>query len=309
MKKLLIFLVAVLFTANLFSQVPEKLSYQAVIRNAGNKIVANSNIGMQISILRTSASGTAVYVERHFPTTNENGLVTIEIGNGTTVSGSFGTIDWSSDTYYIKTETDLNGGANYTITGTSQILSVPYALHAKTAEKITGNVFTHYIGELYGGGLIFYIEPMKDSLNEEHGLIVSTEDVGWADFQSLFFFHGSTSMWNGLENTNYIITHADVPVQGADLCVNYRGGGFSDWYLPSIREFQLLWRNCFEIMMALNLEDIHPYFGSNYWSSSISFYMGIKSAPWILSFETGTIYLFSEWGNESLSPVRAVRRF
>lgn len=140
MKKILFLLISVVFSTNLFCQVPEKLSYQAVVRNGNSKLVTNSNIGMQISILRSSPAGTAVYVERQFPSTNENGLVTIEIGNGSIVSGSFGNIDWSSYSYYIKAETDLNGGSNYTISGTSQILSVPYALHAKSAESVTGGI-------------------------------------------------------------------------------------------------------------------------------------------------------------------------
>ena len=87
---------------------------------------------MQISILQGSTSGSTVYVETHTPTTNANGLVTLEIGTGTGVSGDFTTITWESDTYFIKTETDPTGGTSYTITGTSQLLSVPYALHAKT---------------------------------------------------------------------------------------------------------------------------------------------------------------------------------
>jgi len=76
-----------------------------------------------------------VYIERHFPLTNDNGLISIEIGGGTVVSGSFASIDWTNGPYFIKTETDLDGGANYTITGTSQLLSVPYALYAKTSEN------------------------------------------------------------------------------------------------------------------------------------------------------------------------------
>jgi uncharacterized protein (TIGR02145 family) len=91
---------------------------------------------MQISILHGSANGTAVYTETQTPTTNANGLVTIEIGTGTT-SNVFSTIDWSAGPYYIKTETDPASGTNYTITGTSQLLSVPYALHSKTAETFT----------------------------------------------------------------------------------------------------------------------------------------------------------------------------
>jgi uncharacterized protein (TIGR02145 family) len=109
------------------------MSYQAIIRNASSALVASTQIGMKISILQGSESGTVVYVETQAPTTNANGLVTIEIGAGTVVAGTFATIDWSTGTYYIKTETDPAGGTSYTITGTSQLLSVPYALYAKSA--------------------------------------------------------------------------------------------------------------------------------------------------------------------------------
>ncbi|MGI6319980.1 MAG: fibrobacter succinogenes major paralogous domain-containing protein [Bacteroidales bacterium] len=140
MKKLFTILAAVLLTAPVWAQSPEKMSYQAVIRNSSEALVTNQAVGMQISILQGSTSGTAVYVETQTPTTNDNGLVSIEIGAGTVVSGNFATIDWANGPYFIKTETDLNGGANYTITGTSQLLSVPYALHAKTAETISGGI-------------------------------------------------------------------------------------------------------------------------------------------------------------------------
>ncbi len=140
MKQIFTILLAVLITASVFAQSPEKMSYQAVIRDVSDNLITSTNIGMQISILQSSAGGTAVYVERHFPTTNANGLVSLEIGTGTIITGDFTTIDWANDIYFIKTETDLNGGASYTITGTSQLLSVPYALHAKTAENVTGTI-------------------------------------------------------------------------------------------------------------------------------------------------------------------------
>jgi hypothetical protein len=140
MKQVFTFLAAVLLTASVFAQSPEKMSYQAVIRNSSDQLVTVQSVGMQISILQGSASGTAVYVETQTPTTNANGLVSLEIGTGTVVSGNFTTIDWANGTYFIKTETDLTGGANYTITGTSQLLSVPYALHAKTAETLSGGI-------------------------------------------------------------------------------------------------------------------------------------------------------------------------
>ncbi len=145
MKKNLLKSVLVLFTfyfslSTAFAQSPNGISYQAVIRDAGNNLSTNQSVGMQISVLQGSPSGTAIYVERHFPTTNANGLVSIEIGDGTVVIGNFANIDWSDGPYFIKSETDLNGGANYTITGTSQLLSVPYALHAKTAETLIGGI-------------------------------------------------------------------------------------------------------------------------------------------------------------------------
>jgi len=136
MKKLYTFFVAIVISANVFAQTPLKMSYQAVIRDASNQLIVNHSIGMQISILQGSVTGTVVYTETQTPTTNGNGLVSIEIGGGT----GFSSIDWSTGNFFIKTETDPTGGTNYTITGTSQLLSVPFALHAKTAETITGTI-------------------------------------------------------------------------------------------------------------------------------------------------------------------------
>jgi hypothetical protein len=135
MKRLFTFLTVFFLTTTLCAQSPEKVSYQAVIRNSTNNLVTNQTVGLRISILRGSTSGTAVYIETQNPTTNANGLITIEIGNGAVQSGNFANIDWTNGPYFIKTETDPSGGSNYTITGTSQLLSVPYALHAKTAER------------------------------------------------------------------------------------------------------------------------------------------------------------------------------
>lgn len=136
MKKLLTILSTVMFTVNLWAQSPEKMSYQAVLRNSSNALVKNTMVGMRISILSGSPTGTAAYVETHNPSTNENGLVSLAIGAGTVVSGNLATIDWGNGTYFIKTETDIGGGVNYSITGSSQLLSVPYALYANKAKEV-----------------------------------------------------------------------------------------------------------------------------------------------------------------------------
>jgi hypothetical protein len=137
MKKIYSIIAAIALTVNVFAQAPEKMSYQAVIRDAGNVLVANQSVGMQISILQGSIFGASVYVESQTPTTNINGLVSVEIGSGTLVFGAFSTIDWSAGPYFIKTETDPTGGSTYTITGTSQLMNVPYALYAKTSGSST----------------------------------------------------------------------------------------------------------------------------------------------------------------------------
>ena len=140
MSKIYLFFTAILLTNIVSAQAPQKMSYQAVVRNEANALVINQQVGIQISLMQGSVSGDVVFVETHTPSTNENGLFSIEIGSGTLFSGSMTTIDWSKGPYFIGTETDPTGGTNYTISGTSELLSVPYALHAQTAESITGEI-------------------------------------------------------------------------------------------------------------------------------------------------------------------------
>ncbi|NQY09264.1 MAG: hypothetical protein HRT71_07080, partial [Flavobacteriales bacterium] len=109
MKKTLTIILSLLISVSAWAQSPDSLSYQAVIRDDGNVLVVNQSVGMQISILQDSFLGSSVYTETHTTTTNINGLVSIEIGSGDVVSGTFSTIDWSDGPYFIKTETDPQG--------------------------------------------------------------------------------------------------------------------------------------------------------------------------------------------------------
>ena len=121
------------------AQSPQQFTYQSVIRNASGNLVLNSTIGIRISIRQASASGTIVFQEEHTPTTNSNGLASLEIGAGTLVTGSFSTIDWGSGPYFLETEVDPLGGTSYTINGTSQLLSVPYSLYASKADSVAND--------------------------------------------------------------------------------------------------------------------------------------------------------------------------
>ena len=125
--------IMMLATASLFAQTPQSFKYQAVVRNSDGTPHTNKEVSMRISILSGSASGTAVYVEAHKPASTDLGLVNLEIGKGTSTTGTFTAIDWSAGTYFVKVEFDPNGGTNYTLLGTSQLLSVPYALYADKA--------------------------------------------------------------------------------------------------------------------------------------------------------------------------------
>jgi|WetSurMetagenome_2_1015567.scaffolds.fasta_scaffold04808_4 hypothetical protein len=132
MKKLITFLVVISISFGIFAQVPQRMSYQAVIRDAGNNLLTSHSVGIRIRLLQGSTSGTVVYTETQTTTTNANGLICIEIGGGT----GFNAINWANGPYFLKTETDPTGGTTYTIAGTSQLLSVPYALYSNEIQTL-----------------------------------------------------------------------------------------------------------------------------------------------------------------------------
>lgn len=134
MKKITQILLSLSFTV-LFAQAPQKMSYQSVVRKTDGTLIAGTLINIKTSILFGSATGLVKYVETQKTTTNNNGLATIEIGGGTSVTGTFDSIDWGTGSYFIKTEIDPTGGTNFTISGTSQLLSVPYALYAGNSQS------------------------------------------------------------------------------------------------------------------------------------------------------------------------------
>ena len=325
MKNLFTILVAVLLTATMWAQTPQKMSYQAVIRNANNNLVTNTTVAMQISILQGSASGSAVYVETQTPTTNDNGMVSIEIGGGTVASGNFSSINWANGTFFMKIETDpdgATGGISYTITGTSQLLSVPYALYAANSGSSTpgpqgpaGPVgpqgpagtggFTHYIGEQFGGGVIFHL--WNDSQGVEHGLIVALTDQStsqvWNNLSSTTIGTSAQSVWDGLSNSNAIVGQVGHTSSAAKLCLDLVSGGQSDWYLPSIQELNMLWNNYYTVARVLSqISGATQLSYYDYWSSSENY----GNYAWYFKFYYGSV---SFNGKSSTGYVRAVRAF
>lgn len=123
-----------------YSQTPQGFNYQSVVRDAAGDILANTTIGIEFKLHQTTTDGTVVYTETHTPTTNAYGVFDLIVGQGTTTI-DFSTINWSSDSYFLEVSVDTSGGTSYTSMGTTQLLSVPYALqaaHATTAENVSG---------------------------------------------------------------------------------------------------------------------------------------------------------------------------
>lgn len=117
------------------AQVPQLINYQGVARMTTGTVIADQGIGLRLSILSGTINGTPIYVETHATATNAFGLFNVQVGNGSVTSGSMTSIDWSTNTYFLKVELDDEGGNNYTLMGTQQLVSVPYALHAKNSSS------------------------------------------------------------------------------------------------------------------------------------------------------------------------------
>ena len=356
------------------AQAPQKMSYQAVIRDNSNTLVTNQVVGMRISILQGSANGSASYTETQTPTTNANGLVSIEVGAGTVVSGTFAAINWTNGPYFIKTETDPTGGTAYSITGTNELMSVPYALFSANgtpgpqgpigltgpagpqgiqgqtgatgpqgiqgligatgpqgpqgpigltgatgavgatgpaggatgpqgpmgltgpagAPGTNGQVggFTHYLGEAYLGGIIFYLYKGSDGL--EHGLIVALTE--------------STAAWQ----TTGILVNADRTEDGAyntnlmtgSPAATYIAGLGAGWYLPSIDELKLLYYNRYSAQKGLRAG------GNTLLSNTVGYYWSSTEYHATYAANFNFFYGYASGnGKTNTDTVRGVRAF
>jgi hypothetical protein len=227
MKRILILMVFASIGSSAFAQSPDKMSYQAVVRNATNVLVANSPVGMQISILQGSPTGTAVYVETQTPNTNTNGLVSIEIGGGSVIAGSFASIDWSNGPYFVKTETDPLGGSSYSITGTSQLLTVPYAFYAREAANVPTNVSSL----TNDAGYITSFTEVDGSVTNElqtisrTGTTVTLSNGGGSYTDSVNIYTAGT----GIDITANVISTTANTV--GDVKHGYQSGDHNGWYL------------------------------------------------------------------------------
>ena len=132
-----LFLIGLFQTSMLKSQtiVPQKVAFQSVIRSSAGALITKSPIGTRLSIIQGNQFGSSVYVETHLQNTNSNGLVTVFLGQGAPVYGKFDEIKWDKGPYYLKSEFDLTGGANYTMNSTAELVTVPYAFFSQKSDS------------------------------------------------------------------------------------------------------------------------------------------------------------------------------
>lgn len=186
-------IIFILLQNQILSQTPKLMSYQAVVRNASGNLIQTKPIKIKVSILKGSASGTSVYSEIHSPQTDSNGIVNLVIGSGTQSSGNMATVSWGNDSHFLKTEIDPNNGINYTISGTTQLLSVPYALYAENTpdkEKV-----------------LFYGTNATDSIELPSNVdIYSTFDGAWNRWVQLPVKSASNNNLQHRRNTTILLT-------------------------------------------------------------------------------------------------------
>ena len=372
MKKTFFIILIVLISVNIYSQAPEAFTYNAIVSDNTGQPLVNHTVAFRFNILKGSNMGFSVYGEKHSATTDQFGAVSLIIGNGTEKTGDFASIDWGGDSYFLMIELDPAGGTSYTHLGTTQLLSVPYSLYAKSAGNVSGvdgsetrisagnfitisgsgtitdpyiitnmltgdyndlvnkpvtngsetkievednltisgsgtiddpyllNTRVHYVGESYGGGIVFYIYD-----NGQHGLIAAVADqnpgIEWYNSAKRYTNTTGDGVNAGSMNTTLIVAIQtnDNPTGNfaskvcADYSVTFEGRTYGDWYLPSKYELGLLFIQ----------KDMVGGFNDNYYWSSTEF---SSISAWSQNFSTGVQYNL----DKSLPyGVRAIRAF
>ena len=310
MKKLYT-LIALIVITTINAQAPQGFNYQATVRNSSGALIINQNVLFKFNIMQNSQTSLPVYSETHQAPTDDLGQVNLTIGSGTATTGTFAGINWANGNYYLGIE--LNTGTGFVAMGTTQLLSVPFALHANTATSTTGSTggFSHYIGELFGGGIVVSVWKTN---GVEHGLIASLTDLStgiqWTTtaFQQIEIGPTAQSFRDGLANTNAIVAQAGAGMDyAAGLCKAYNASGFTDWYLPAINEL----KQCYNSLQIVNevLGETNGFKYSTYLSSTeqISGVMTGMNKAYGQDFDSGSTDTLYK-GYDYFS-VRAIRRF
>lgn len=279
-----------LLASFLVAQVPQMINYEGVLRRLDGSPNTLQHIGVRFTISEGINPAVVLYIETDTVTTNGFGLFSCYIGGGSPVLGTFSAINWATGNKYLAVEVDSAGITPYTNMGATKLVSVPYALYADSAGK--NGYPVHHVGDNYGGGIIFW----TDSIGQ-HGLIADTADLDtgiiWNNGSNLLTNATRNGIGAGRFNTERIIIKQGTGAYASQLCADYQGGNYSDWYLPSVSELTLLYHQ-------QNI--VSGFTGNAYWSSSE---LSSQQAT-AISFTDGS---FTPSAKSVTLPVRAIRAF
>jgi uncharacterized protein (TIGR02145 family) len=258
MKKSITTIVLVLFAlCQLLAQVPQSINYQTIVRGQNGQPLADQTVSLKFSVLLDGVSGSVLYAEKHVKPTNQFGIINLQIGKGTAISGQFSDIDWGAGRMFLNTQLDVNGGDNFTEMGTTEMISVPYALHA-------GSIYVHYANDtLYIGDQRVYLPrgngnggPVGDQVIDYDGNIYATVTIGtqtWLaeNLKSAHYADGTTieGVYDYENNASIGASYGklytwEAAMRGAAATGSSQSGvqGVcpAGWHLPSISEIETL---------------------------------------------------------------------
>jgi hypothetical protein len=266
MKKTISIVLLLLVTVGMYAQ--DGINYKALIKDNLGAVVANQTIDVRFTIIADTGPAN-VYIETHTgATTDANGIVILTIGSVIIPTlDVFADIAWSGDTHPLKVEIDIEQDASFVDLGTTQFMAVPYALHAKTAESVTSTCGLA-IGDTHQGGIIFYLDASGC-----HGLIAAPSDqstgISWWNGSFVDTYAYGNGIGAGEGNSQGIIRRQGIcsSCYASQLCQDLSLGGYTDWYLPSKYELNLMYENI-GLGDALGLGNIGNFARSFYWSST-----------------------------------------
>jgi hypothetical protein len=303
--KIQLLLLLTLISSAVISQPPQQFAYQAVVRDNSNQVVVNRTVGMRISIIRDSLGGQSAYTETHTPKTNQQGIVQLNIGAGTVVAGTFASVPWSSRKLFVKTELDLQGGSNYSMTGTTQLLSVPYSMYASDlpVSKI-GDTVTIGKSRLIIPGSQLLPGAAPASLSD--GLVAYYPFNGNADDESGKGNHGTvngatlTTDRFGLSNKSYSFNINNWISIQENASLNPSGSiSISLWVLSSQNHGNAgiigKWNN-FGGSKQYGKEQ-YVMLATNNSLGGVSFYINTSSSSAVVSEKVSPIYNNGKWHN------------
>ena len=255
--------------------VPQGINYQAVARDANGDVLMNQALTIQFSVISDITTSAVSWQETHTVNTNDYGLYTAIIGQGTHLGGSsltFDVIDWGASNHLLKVEVDYGGGL--VDMGTTAFMSVPYSFCSVSSATLSA--VTYSIGDTAQGGIVFYVSP-----DGKNGLVAATVD--------------QSTMWDWYNAYNLISDTSNHTLEGQK---------FRDWRLPTKYELNQMYLNIGH-GNALGLGNIGGFFGGYYWSSTEIDY----DSAWIQDFYYGNQNGMIKLNNGSNINVRAVRAF